>query len=73
MSQRKLTWREARDLISETGEIGVNQAQYILEDLVRFPENTQFYRTGQGGSGYLSYAGVADDGQPRWQAVGSWK
>lgn len=70
MAQENVSWRKARDLLTgEAGDglVGANDAQLILEDLVRFPTTTQFYRNDQG-SGYLSYAGPSSNG-PRYLAV----
>lgn len=73
MSSKKISWREARDLLTgEAGDgiVGANQAQQILDDLASHHQATQYYRNGDG-HGYLSYAGLDADRQPRYLKVES--
>lgn len=64
-----LTWREARDALTESGHRDVNSAQYILEDLAHWgPERSFSYQAG-GEVRWLSYAGPDPaDHQPRYRS-----
>lgn len=66
-----LSWRQAREkLTGEEGDglYGVNEAQQILDDLAHFPTTRKFYRL-PGDAGYLQYAGLDDNSQPRYRRI----
>lgn len=63
-----LTWRQARDkLTGEEGDglYGANEAQQILDDLAARGGRV-YYRLPHD-AGYLIYAGLDEDNQPRYR------
>ena len=70
-----LTWHQARDVLTESGRYGVNEAQYLLEELVHWsdshPDYAWSFRDAERRLRWMQYAGLDGDRQPVYRVTES--